>query len=608
MRIKRLGSAALAALVFLLSLTFMNQLNVSADTDEKAYFRGFSSRYIYDKLNNLQKEIYDCFDAALEDALFNDKDMENVYIDLSSFKFDDSEETMYKVNDIMIYVVHNNPQYFFWDLAIWPNYFDIDGQNCLGGYTIGIFPDFKKGEDRKKGREEVKQLFDAYINEVPSDALPEEKEKIIHDLMCERITYGDYLLPSGMYTGQNCYSALKGHTVCQGYADLFAALMNKVGVECVMLAGGGHGWDAINLHGYWYYVDVTGDDYLSNYAFYNVTSYPYQPNELFANMQPDISHGYDNLDDDPLGDYTSRNYTSRYIHKGDELYFILNDLDDQNGRLALYINGDSTDVEWVSYNGFSYKVINSNSSGSKGSFRDFVERLYVVALGRDSEKEGKDFWCNNVSNGSLTGADCAREFLNSKEFSDKNLSNEAFVKVLYRVFFNREAKDDPNGYDFWLKSLETVDRSEVVNGFINSEEWVDICASYGVRSGSGFKKSTASEDATAFATRLYTECLGRQPEEEGLKFWSLGLTNQELTGSQAAREFFYSEEFKGFGLDDKEYVTRLYKTFMGREPEKEGFEFWLKDLQEGKSRDEVFDYFCSCPEFTKICEDYGIER
>ncbi|MBO7450381.1 MAG: DUF4214 domain-containing protein [Clostridiales bacterium] len=256
-------------------------------------------------------------------------------------------------------------------------------------------------------------------------------------------------------------------------------------------------------------------------------------------------------------------------------------------------------------------AVNDNvSDNSSSKFGDFVERLYVVALGRPSEKEGKDYWCHHVGNGDLTGAQCTKQFLLSDEFKARNLNDSEFVKVLYKTFFNRNAEDDPNGYEFWLNSLKTSGRDNVVNGFINSEEWNDLCAFYGVRSGAVLPKTTkASSNATAFATRLYTECLGRAPEQEGLDYWSLGLTNQELTGTQAARAFFYCDEFLSFNLSNEEYLTRLYKTFMGREPDTEGYEYWLDVLiYGGASKDEIFDYFASCQEFTQICKDYDIIR
>ncbi|MCR5617292.1 MAG: DUF4214 domain-containing protein, partial [Clostridiales bacterium] len=251
---------------------------------------------------------------------------------------------------------------------------------------------------------------------------------------------------------------------------------------------------------------------------------------------------------------------------------------------------------------------NNNSETGK-TFEDFVERLYTVALDRASEPEGKAFWCEHVGNGDLTGAQCANEFLLSKEFNDRGLSDEDFLKVLYKTFFNRNAEDDPDGFNFWMNSLKTQGRDVVVDCFINSTEWCNVCAAYGVKSGATRAKATiASENAKKFATRLYTECLGRDPETEGLNFWALGLTNLELTGSQAAHEFFFCKEFNDHNFDNKELITRMYKTFMGREPDDDGMAFWLDSMSKGATKQQVFDNFVKSPEFTQICKECAIER
>ncbi|MCR5617552.1 MAG: DUF4214 domain-containing protein, partial [Clostridiales bacterium] len=245
----------------------------------------------------------------------------------------------------------------------------------------------------------------------------------------------------------------------------------------------------------------------------------------------------------------------------------------------------------------------------EGGFEAFVERLYVVALNRASEPDGKAFWCEHVGNGDLTGAACANEFLLSKEFNDRNLSDEDFLKVLYKTFFNRNAEDDPDGFNFWMNSLKTQGRDVVVDCFINSTEWCNVCASYGVKSGATRAKATvASKNATAFATRLYTECLGRDPEADGLKFWSMGLTNLELSGSQAAREFFFSKEIEDMNLTNEQLITKMYKTFMGRDPDTDGMNFWLDSISKGMTKEQVFDEFVKSKEFTDICKSYAIER
>ena len=243
------------------------------------------------------------------------------------------------------------------------------------------------------------------------------------------------------------------------------------------------------------------------------------------------------------------------------------------------------------------------------SFEAFVERLYEVALGRESDPDGKAYWAGQVIKGNLTGADCIRAFLLSEEFNNRNLSDEGFVTVLYKALFDRDAVDDPEGFNFWMNSLKTVGRENVVDGFINSTEWCNVCASYGVKSGATRAKATiASKNATEFATRLYTECLGREPDAQGLAFWSLALTNLDITGTEAAHEFFYSTEFNGFNLNNTELVTKMYNTLLGREADSEGLSFWVENMDNGMTKDQLFENFSTSPEFTGICVNYAIDR
>ena len=243
------------------------------------------------------------------------------------------------------------------------------------------------------------------------------------------------------------------------------------------------------------------------------------------------------------------------------------------------------------------------------TFEDFVERLYTVALNRESEPEGKAYWVDQVVNKGASGADCARFFLlSAPEFMNRNLPDDVFIETLYQTFFGRASEGE--GKSYWLMRLATGStKEELVNEFIESVEWCNICSRYGVKSGAVYHKATfASKNAIKFATRLYTCCLGRDPEDEGLQYWSLALTNLEATGYQAASLFFTLPEFVGLNTTNEEYLTRLYKTFMGRDPEADGFAYWLGLLNGGMDRVEVMKTFASCPEFQEICNQYGIDR
>ena len=223
-----------------------------------------------------------------------------------------------------------------------------------------------------------------------------------------------------------------------------------------------------------------------------------------------------------------------------------------------------------------------------------------------------DYWVDQVKKSGMTGGDLAKNFLFSDEFISKNVSNEDFVETLYKTFFDRESEADGKAY--WVGQLKSgaMDKKTVIEGFINSDEWATLCTTYGIPSGGTGKSSVTiepNEQIVAFATRLYTTCLGREPEADGLKYWSEELANFRVSGTNAALGFFFSDEFVGKNFSNEEYVKRLYLTFMDREYEQEGFDYWVGQLNSGAAtRVDVFNGFSVSPEFGNICASYGIIR
>lgn len=111
----------------------------------------------------------------------------------------------------------------------------------------------------------------------------------------------------------------------------------------------------------------------------------------------------------------------------------------------------------------------------------FVARLYTKALGREYDVDGLNDWCNRVLTGNATVTTVSTDgFFHSQEFINKNLSDEEFVKVLYRTFLNREY--DEVGFQDWTTQLKNgVSRDEVIKGFAYSDEFIKIKASYGLK-------------------------------------------------------------------------------------------------------------------------------
>ena len=122
----------------------------------------------------------------------------------------------------------------------------------------------------------------------------------------------------------------------------------------------------------------------------------------------------------------------------------------------------------------------------------FVTRFYNLCLDREPDPSGLQNWVGHLQSGFLSGADVAERFIFSEELLDKNLSNEDFLDIMYRSFFGREP--DPEGYAGWFNQLSSgnMSRMEVLAGFVNSVEFANICAKYGIQAGTVTAENTTT--------------------------------------------------------------------------------------------------------------------
>ena len=104
---------------------------------------------------------------------------------------------------------------------------------------------------------------------------------------------------------------------------------------------------------------------------------------------------------------------------------------------------------------------------------------------------------------------------------------------------------------------------------------------------------------------MYTTALNRDFDKQGRDYWASELANLRITGESLGLSFFLSDEMNSLKLNDKEFINRLYKTFMDREADAAGEEFWQKFL-EGHSRNEAVLGFTRSEEFVKKCVEAQI--
>ena len=249
-------------------------------------------------------------------------------------------------------------------------------------------------------------------------------------------------------------------------------------------------------------------------------------------------------------------------------------------------------------------------SEQEKKIRAFVERLYTIALVRESDPEGLAFWTEQLVSLNMTGADCVRNFLlGAPEFLDRGLTNGEILDVLYAAIMDREP--DEGGKAFWEEQLtkgDTVD--SVTLRFIDSPEWCNICASYGIRSGAVTAKATRSTEASwNYSQKTIKACLDREGNTSELADFSLRLTNLELSGSAMISELFTGEECERLDLSAKEYVARLYRACFLQDGDETGIAFWAGQIT-GKQMTK-YQVICSLTEteqFASVCKEYGIDQ
>jgi len=109
----------------------------------------------------------------------------------------------------------------------------------------------------------------------------------------------------------------------------------------------------------------------------------------------------------------------------------------------------------------------------------FVVRLYEKALGRTYDAVGLNDWCGRINSGGYSPELVSECFIYSDEFTNKCLTNEEYVKVLYRTFLDREY--DQTGLEDWVNRLNRgVSRREVLYGFSRSAEFGNVMRKYGL--------------------------------------------------------------------------------------------------------------------------------
>ena len=291
-------------------------------------------------------------------------------------------------------------------------------------------------------------------------------------------------------------------------------------------------------------------------------------------------------------------------------------------------------------------------AASDEKIQAFVSRCYKIILGRDADEGGMNTWSAELASGRKAAAEIIEQFVASAEFQNKKHSNPDAVEILYKAMLGRGS--DAAGKASWVSQLENGQPlTAVINGFCASAEFKGICNSYGITPGtvkvqalstqadetlSGrnaaqetpvMKKTENNnvtkveivnaggaenenlgtavqavyvneEKAKEFISRCYRSILGREASQAELDSWIGQMLNGSKTPDQIARGFLFSGEFESRNIGGEELVRILYRVYLNRDADAEGFATWTQKLNEGTSLQELLNTFSRTNEFKAV--------
>lgn len=119
-----------------------------------------------------------------------------------------------------------------------------------------------------------------------------------------------------------------------------------------------------------------------------------------------------------------------------------------------------------------------------------------------------------------------------------------------------------------------------------------------------------------FVARVYKIALGRDPEVEGWKFWIGKLESKEISATTLIAENLMTQpEFVDRELSKKNFVTTMYSLIVNREPDSEGQSYWERKYDEYRQmtssteelRIKIAREMMDQPEFKELISNLGLK-
>ena len=254
----------------------LNQIQSAESQYKETETNVINTQYYYKQLEPYAKIIYDKLNSNKENMKSGTYkiDFGKAFNDLLSAEGGTELLQDYYQSAIETYL-YDNPDVFYIEAT--KMYLNIQTTKKIFTTTYEVYIDSGNNSnylsDGYNSKEQIIE-YENQINQVVQEILQKttgktkyEKVKTIHDYFVDNIKYEQTVEKQNIY---NMYGALVNkECVCEGYAKAFKYLMNKIGVDAILVIGTAtdskgntqnHAWNYVELENKWYAVDVTWDD------------------------------------------------------------------------------------------------------------------------------------------------------------------------------------------------------------------------------------------------------------------------------------------------------------------------------------------------------------
>ena len=112
--------------------------------------------------------------------------------------------------------------------------------------------------------EKINGKVDDILKDVVKDETDTKKAiKLIHDYIIDHTKYDSERADKNriLYSSNTAYGVLfEGYGICSGYADAMAIFLDRYNIPNYKVSSVNHVWNAVQLDGKWYHLDLTWDD------------------------------------------------------------------------------------------------------------------------------------------------------------------------------------------------------------------------------------------------------------------------------------------------------------------------------------------------------------